>query len=252
MPKVEIVSIPIDKLVEHPENPNFMVDGQFNKLSENIKEVGMVENLQVAKNKDGTFTIIGGHHRFRAAKINGYTELPCVIIDDLEEGKPNWENKRRFQLLRMNIIKGKIDPLKFTEMFNNLSDKYDREALREMFGFWDEKSFEMLYKEVKSGLPIELQEELEKSKKSIKTIDDLALILNRLFNEYGNTLESGFMIIDYGGKDSIWVQADSKLWGIVKPFADSVHHAKLNITNELYEILKNSQRVKELLKEGDF
>lgn len=239
MKQVDIVMLPIDKLVEHPENPNFMLDGQFNKLNQNIEEVGMVENLQVAKNSDGTFTVIGGHHRMRAAKLQGYQELPCVILEDLEEGKDKWEDKRRFQLLRMNIIRGKIDPLKFTDMFNQLEDKYEREVLREMFGFWDERSFNTVYKQIKDALPPELQKELEKSKKEIKTIEDLARILNKMFNEYGSTLDYGFMWFSYGGQEHFMLQMDNRLYKICKKIQEVCETKKTSANDILAEIIKN-------------
>jgi len=82
------------------------------------------------------------------------------------------------------------------------------------------------YREIKASLPDELAKKLDKVKDQIKTIDDLSIVLNRLYNEYGDTLEYGFMIIGYGGKDSLWVRADKQLWDVIKPLSEKVANAK--------------------------
>jgi ParB/RepB/Spo0J family partition protein len=121
------VDIEVSKLVPHPENPNVMKDGEFNKLSENIDEIGFAEPIHVALNKDGTYTIIGGEHRYRAASLREIETLPAIVLDDLEEGKDNWENKRRFQLVRLNAIKeGTLDEVEPVGiMWVNLSSVVD-------------------------------------------------------------------------------------------------------------------------------
>lgn len=235
--KNDIVTLPIDLLIDHPDNPNVMNDGQFNKLAENIDEIGFAEPIQVAKNKDGTYTIIGGHHRVKAAKLHDYTELPAIVMEELEEGQDEWQDKRLHHLVRFNIIRGKIDPLKFTQMFDQLSEKYGREALKDAFGFWDERSFSELYKSVKAELPPELQEKLEDAKQEIKTIEDLARILNKLFTEHGEELDYGYMWFAYGGKDHFYVRMTTDLLKDLKQIEARLKDEGKNVNELLIPII---------------
>lgn len=239
MKTLQTIDVTVDKLVEHPENPNRMTDGQFNKLSENMDDIGFAEPIQVAKNKDGTYTIIGGHHRYQAAKLQDVQSLPAVVLDDLEEGKENWEDKRRFQLVRMNVIKGKIDPLSFTLMVEKLGDQYSKEVLSDMFGFADEKAFRQLYKEVRQALPPELQKELDKSKDQIRTIEDLSRILNKIFSEHGTELDYGFMWFSYGGVDHFYVKMDNKLLKTLKGMEKQCKDSGQNINELLLPVIND-------------
>lgn len=56
-------------------------------LRENIKQVGLLQNLVVTPNKQraGFYTIIIGEQRWRASQANGVDELPCYIIEDIDE-----------------------------------------------------------------------------------------------------------------------------------------------------------------------
>jgi hypothetical protein len=214
-----------------------MKDGEFNKLSENIDEIGFAEPIHVALNKDGTYTIIGGEHRYRAASLRDIETLPAIVLDDLEEGKDNWENKRRFQLVRLNVIKGKIDPLTFTLMVEKLGADYSKDIMADMFGFANEKAFLTLYKEVRAALPSEMQKELDKSKAQIRTIEDLSRILNKIFTEHGQELDHGFMWFTYGGIDHFYVKMDKKLLDTMRSIDKQLHESGGNINDLLNDII---------------
>lgn len=237
----EIKTLPIDQLVGHEDNPNVMSDAQFNKLVENINDAGFVEPVQVAANSDGSYTIIGGHHRVRACMLLNFEELPCVLMADLAQGQKDWEDKRLFHLVRLNLIRGKIDPMKFTEMFNRLSTKYSHEVLKQSFAFWDDKAFQQLYRQIRSGLPPEIQERLDKAKSEIHTIDDIARILNRIFQEHGDTVDFGFIWFSYGGKDHLSIQMEDKLMRKVQKLTNFCKDNELNINDMFAEMMDRHQ-----------
>ncbi len=108
-----IQSIPLDKLVAHPDNPNRMSEAVFRKLVRNIERSGRYEPLIVRPypNKSKTaataktgvqkdddamdsrlrgndikrtgdcFQIINGEHRCRALAKLGYKQADCIIWD---------------------------------------------------------------------------------------------------------------------------------------------------------------------------
>jgi len=80
-----VTSIPIDKLTEHPGNPNRMSKRNFSRLVHNIERTGRYEPLVVRRQGNG-FQIINGHHRCRALKQIGYETADAVVwdVDDAE------------------------------------------------------------------------------------------------------------------------------------------------------------------------
>lgn len=75
--------IALDKLIEHPDNPNHMSGAAFGKLIGNIKKTGLYEPLIVRPHpqKEGYFQIINGHHRCRALGELGYKEAEAIVWD---------------------------------------------------------------------------------------------------------------------------------------------------------------------------
>lgn len=83
-----IESIPLDKLVAHPDNPNEMSKVNFAKLVRNIERTGRYEPLVVrpTPKRSGFFQIINGHHRRRALAKLGY-ERADVVVWEIDDGQ---------------------------------------------------------------------------------------------------------------------------------------------------------------------
>jgi hypothetical protein len=75
-----IESIGIDRLYEHPENPNRMNRASFKKLVEHIRASGNYEPIVVRRYRSG-YQILNGHHRVRALAELGYERADCVVWD---------------------------------------------------------------------------------------------------------------------------------------------------------------------------
>jgi len=75
--------IALDKLTEHPDNPNRMSKAAFGKLIGNIKETGLYEPLIVRSHpkRKGYFQIINGHHRCKALAKLGYKQANAIVWD---------------------------------------------------------------------------------------------------------------------------------------------------------------------------
>jgi ParB family chromosome partitioning protein len=74
-----IRKIPIDKLTANILQPRKDV-GDLTELSESIKEKGIIEPVLV-RPKNGQFEIVAGERRYRAAKLAGLKEIPCIEYD---------------------------------------------------------------------------------------------------------------------------------------------------------------------------
>jgi ParB/RepB/Spo0J family partition protein len=76
--------IPIDKIVPPSENRDDL--GDLDQLAASIRARGVAQAVHVRPNQDGTYQIIFGERRWRAAKAAGLTEIKAEIrqLDDLE------------------------------------------------------------------------------------------------------------------------------------------------------------------------
>ena len=77
--------IDIDRIEPNPKQPRTEI-GDLSELSESIKEKGVLEPLLVFAKGDGMYMIIAGERRWRASKLAGLTEVPCIQVDTDEQG----------------------------------------------------------------------------------------------------------------------------------------------------------------------
>ena len=224
------LSLPVTALVKNEANPNKMAAREFDLLIDNIERTGLTDPILVrpldyeevfeiaAKfdmpdlglvltKEELKFRIVGGHHRFDAAAYLGFEDVPVtVIMDDSFD-----EDEERFQLVRMNMIRGKLDPQAFFDSYNSLAPAYSDEVLQDAFGFADEAEFRKLIDQTAKALPDKnLQKKFKEAAEEIKTIDGLSKLLNEMFTKYGDTLPFGYMVFDHGGQRSMWLRIEGK------------------------------------------
>ena len=230
---MKVVNLEVEVLHVVDWNPNKQDEKTFNALVENIQELGMVEPILVSPKGSGEYEIVSGTHRYEACKLLGYTEIPC-IVKDLDA------DMVKFQNVRMNVLKGKLDPVKFTKLFNEMADKYGEEMTKQMMAFVDDNAFKAVYLDIKRELPKELQEKLEEAKDEIKTVDDLSRVLNELFTKYGDTLDNDYMVFTYGGKTHLWVIMDDTVKKALVNVCESCHASGVSVNRFFARLLSTS------------
>lgn len=72
--------ISINRIEPNPQQPRVEI-GDLSELSSSIKQNGVLEPLLVKPNGDGTWMIIAGERRWRAANLAGLREVPCIELD---------------------------------------------------------------------------------------------------------------------------------------------------------------------------
>lgn len=84
--KNTVLNLKLENLIPSPYQPRQNFDSEaLNELALSIKEHGLLEPLLVKSKEDGKYEIICGERRYRAAKIAGLTEVPCLVRDVLEK-----------------------------------------------------------------------------------------------------------------------------------------------------------------------
>jgi ParB/RepB/Spo0J family partition protein len=208
---IDMRLIPIDLIQPNSWNPQDQNEQTFQRLCDEIRDVGFIDPLEVVPLADGHYRILGGEHRWQAAKLVGLEEVPCVVLMD---AKWQDEDLQKFTTVRLNVLKGKLDPTRFAKLYQEMAEKYGAEALQQLMGFVDTKGFQKLVGDVKRGLkkslPKEMQDEFDEKAKEAKTVEDLQQIIQSLFAKYGDTVNLSFMVFTYGKQEHVYVQMNSK------------------------------------------
>lgn len=254
----------VDRLVPAPWNPNKQNDKTFNNLVDNIQTTGFDEAIEIvpldndhADMRQKYLTpeqyelavqgevfgfIVGGHHRWEAAKVLDMEVVPVVVKNEYDE------DMVKFQNVRKNLLKGKLDPIKFTQLYDEMSEKYGEELVKEQMALLDERLMKELVVRVREELPPELQRKMEEAKDEIRTVDDLSRILNELFSKYGDTLEYSYMVFTFGGKTHYWVEMDKSTKKAMDAVAGFCFDHQANI-NEVFSRLLEGGRTLEEVKD---
>ena len=186
-------------------------DLTFQRLCDEIRDVGFLDPLEVVPLDTGRYRILGGEHRWQAAKVIGLEELPCSVLVD---AKWQDEDLQKFTTVRLNVLKGKMDPEKFAKLYQEMASKYGAESLQHLMGYVDTKGFQKLVGDVKKGmkksLPKDMQDEFDEKAKDAKTVEDLSNIIQHMFARYGDSVGMSFMIFTYGKQEHVYIQATSR------------------------------------------
>jgi ParB-like chromosome segregation protein Spo0J len=77
----QLVMVPIDDLIPYANNARVHDKRQINQIRASLREFGFVTPLLIDRDNN----IIAGHGRLEAARAEGLTEVPCVLVSDLTE-----------------------------------------------------------------------------------------------------------------------------------------------------------------------
>jgi len=73
---------PIESLKANPRNPRrSFLEEELTELSDSIRERGIIQPIVVREAGDGTYEIIAGERRWRAAQRAGLHDVPIAIVD---------------------------------------------------------------------------------------------------------------------------------------------------------------------------
>lgn len=82
MKKEKVEEIDISLLDQFPNHPFKVLENEdLKKLTESVKDNGILEPIIVRKKDNDRYEIISGHRRKRACELNGFTKIPCLIRD---------------------------------------------------------------------------------------------------------------------------------------------------------------------------
>lgn len=112
-----ILEIPIAKIRPNPGQPrkNFNLD-ELTRLAKSISRDGIIQPLSVRERSDG-FELIAGERRLRAAKMAGFSTVPCIAFEANERGSA-------LMALIENLQRTDLGFFEEAEAINNLIQVY--------------------------------------------------------------------------------------------------------------------------------
>lgn len=113
-----LMDIPIKDLVPNPNQPRVHFDEEsLSDLSASIREIGVLQPLLVRQMPDGSFQLIAGERRWRAAQRAGLLTVPAVVktTDDMTSVE---------QALVENLHRQDLSPLEEASAFQQLIDDF--------------------------------------------------------------------------------------------------------------------------------
>jgi len=111
-----IEQMPIEKLVPNPGQPRKNFDEtELGEMADSIKTYGIIQPVIAANAGDGTYIIIAGERRTRAAKLAGLNSVPVIIRDYTDQ-------KRLEVSLIENIQRSALNPIEEAAAYKNLMD----------------------------------------------------------------------------------------------------------------------------------
>ena len=111
-----VLQIPVEKFIPNPGQPRKNFDeAELKELADSIAEHGIIQPILAEEGKDGSFIIIAGERRTRAAKLAGLSKVPAIIS--------KYSGRERLEVsLIENIQRSGLNPIEEASAYKNLMD----------------------------------------------------------------------------------------------------------------------------------
>ncbi len=81
-----ISQLPIHLVMPNPSQPRkVFCQDSLRELADSIRQYGILQPITVRKKKDGTYEVVAGERRLRAAALAGLLKVPAIIVDMEDE-----------------------------------------------------------------------------------------------------------------------------------------------------------------------
>lgn len=236
---LQLIDIRCDLIVPNEANVNEMDDATFARLVEEIEDVGFIDPLQVIQLDNGTYKLIGGEHRWKAAQRVGMTHVPCTVLTDTR-----WtdEDFADLVMFRLNMLHGGVNSDKFVQYYERMTKKFGETNLQYILAITSDQQWKKMKKGVvaqlkKSGLPEELMREAEEAEKSSRSPEDFGKRLSNIFDKYSKTANSNYLIFQQGSKEHIMIHSSVENYAAIKRIAEVCGESGRDVNEVLQPIL---------------
>ena len=114
----EVIEIELRRIAANAEQPRKIFrDETLKELAASIREKGIIQPVLVRREPDGSFMLIAGERRMRAAHMAGLQTMPAIIR------KADEEEVQEIALIE-NIQREDLNPLETARAFKRLMDRF--------------------------------------------------------------------------------------------------------------------------------
>ncbi len=115
----EVIQIDIDNIIPSEGQPRKVFrEESLKELSLSIKEAGILQPVIVSRLGDGTFQLIAGERRWRAARLAGLVKIPALIKDVTSQAA------LEIALIE-NIQREELNPIETAEALQRLHSEFN-------------------------------------------------------------------------------------------------------------------------------
>ena len=112
-----VIEIDMDRIYPNPNQPRRrFTDSDMAELAASIKINGLIQPI-VVRRIDMGYELVAGERRFRAARLCGMTEIPCIIVDTTERGSAMISLVENMQRKDLNFFEEAEAINSLTELF---------------------------------------------------------------------------------------------------------------------------------------
>lgn len=116
----DLIEVDIDSIIANSHQPRTSFeDEELLMLSASIKENGILQPLTVLKIENNKYELIAGERRLRASKLAGFTTVPVIIKNDVDE-----EKKSVFALIE-NIQREDLNPIEISFHLDRMAKEFN-------------------------------------------------------------------------------------------------------------------------------
>jgi ParB family chromosome partitioning protein len=111
-----VLHLPLEKLKANPNQPRKVFEpGELAELADSIREHGIIQPVIAEDAGDGSYFIVAGERRIRAAKMAGLSEAPVILR--------NYNEEKRMEIaLIENIQRANLNPLEEAAAYKRLME----------------------------------------------------------------------------------------------------------------------------------
>ncbi len=115
-----MLQVPVENIQPNPRQPRTSPEMEnISQLADSIREHGILQPLVVLpKDADGSYTLIAGERRLRAAQKTGLKFVPVIVREANEQQQLEWA-------LVENLQRSDLNPLETASGYLQLADEFD-------------------------------------------------------------------------------------------------------------------------------
>jgi len=255
----EAVSIPLERIDLWEGNPNVMEPQLAQDLTDDIIEDGFDEPVGLVPvdeakyvesglgeylSNGGRFQCWNGNHRINAMRELGSIEIPSVIRTGMTE------EEKAIKVVRRNLVRGDLDPVRFAELIDTHLFGIDPEVLARSMGFLNTEELKDILDAAETGSDFLEGDEGEDPSdaehapgpgggaRGGDSIDGLASMISQIMSRYGDSDPQSYLCFVWKDKVHFLGMLDDRTKRSLEKFSETLSDSGQNFNDVLTEMLE--------------